>query len=426
MPGDGPLRIGLLGSGFMARSHLDALQSVRRCELTAVYSPTPAHRLELAALAVDRGLGPCRALPTPEDVVTAADVDAVWIVGPNDTRLEHVRMVHNLVVKGEARLAGVAAEKPLGRTLAEANQMLGLVEAAGLHHGYLENQVFAPAVRRGRELIWRRAAALAGRPYLARASEEHSGPHRPWFWQGRRQGGGVLLDMMCHSVEAARFLLTPPGARRDTLEVSAVTGSTASLKWSRPAYARQLTEAMGDEVDYRRHPAEDVAHGTLDLRDEDGLPLRIETSTSWAYVGAGLRISIEVLGPEYSLAVNTLSTNAHLYLSRSVQGPAGEDLVEKQNAEQGLLPVMEDEATTYGYVAEDRHMVEAFRAGRAPEETFADGVAVMEILMALYRSAELGRTVHPGDEDLSAYVPAVARPAGAPADRGGPGATRLP
>ena len=45
-----------------------------------------------------------------------------------------------------------------------------------------------------------------------------------------------------------------------------------------------------------------------------------------------------------------------------------------------------------------------------PDETFADGVAVVEMLMALYRSAELGRTVMLPDPELETYVPPVARP----------------
>ena len=86
--------------------------------------------------------------------------------------------------------------------------------------------------------------------------------------------------------------------------------------------------------------------------------------------------------------------------------------MEKQNAEQGLLPVIEDEAVAYGYVAENRHMVEAFSRGEPPEETWADGLAVVELLMGLYRSAELRRTISFGDEDLTDYIPPVARPAG--------------
>jgi predicted dehydrogenase len=406
----------------MAGFHLEALKAVRHCEVTAVYSPTPAHRGQFAERATRAGLGSCRAVPEAGDLISADDVDAVWVVGPNDTRLDHMRLIQQLVTSGEARLDGVAVEKPLGRNLAEAREILDLAGGAGLNHGYLENQVFAPAVRRGKEVLWRRAVPAAGRPYLARASEEHSGPHRPWFWQGPRQGGGVLLDMMCHSVEVARFLLTAPGSPRDSLAIRSATGTTATLKWSRPEQAARLRRSMGSDVDYLRAPAEDVAHGTLDLEDENGLPLRIETSTSWAYVGPGLRIAIEVLGPEYSMSVDTLSTNLKVFLSGAVLGDAagdapgdasddasGPDLVEKQNAEHGLLPVLEDEAATYGHVAEDRHMVESFRTGARPDETLVEGVEVIEALMALYLSAELGRTVRPSEEDLASYRPPVAR-----------------
>ena len=90
---------------------------------------------------------------------------------------------------------------------------------------------------------------------------------------------------------------------------------------------------------------------------------------------------------------STLNTGLKVFLSRNVTGAQGEDLVEKQSAEQGLMPILEDEAATYGYTLEDRHMVGAFREGEAPLETFRDGVAVVEMLMALYRSAETGSTV---------------------------------
>ena len=108
------------------------------------------------------------------------------------------------------------------------------------------------------------------------------------------------------------------------------------------------------------------------------------------------------------MQVDSLSTDLTVFLSRHVQGSAGEDLVEKQNAEQGLMPVIADEPGAYGYTAENRHMVQAFRAGRMPDETWHDGLAVTEVLMACYKSAEDGRTIT-FPEDLTSFVPKVAQ-----------------
>src|SRR5690606_5344031 len=156
------------------------------------------------------------------------------------------------------------------------------------------------------------------------------------------------------------------GAARDSLKVKSVNGTVANLKWTRPRYADQLRSRYGAEVDYRNRPSEDFARGTILLEDAEGNELIIEASTSWAYVGAGLRIQLELLGPEYAMEFNTLSTGLKIFMSREVIGSEGEDLVEKQNAEQGLMPVVEDEAGIYGYTDENRHMVECFRKGLTP------------------------------------------------------------
>ncbi|WP_119459386.1 Gfo/Idh/MocA family protein [Rhodospirillaceae bacterium SYSU D60014] len=404
------LRIGLIGSGFIAKFHLQAMLGVRNCRVTGVYSRTPAKRESVAAQATEMGLGPCQAFPSIEAMIASGDVDALWILSPNDTRLEVMREIHRTVKAGQGSLRAVACEKPLARTVGEAREMLRLAGDAGLSHGYLENQVFSTAVMRGKEIIWRRAVPSAGRPYLARAAEEHSGPHEPWFWIGAKQGGGVLSDMMCHSVEVARFLLTKPGEPRDSLKLVSANATVANLKWTRPKYAAELKSRMGAEVDFARRPVEDFARGVLVLKDPEGQEVMIEATTSWAYVGAGLRIQLELLGPEYSMEFSSLNSGLKVFISRAVGGAEGEDLVEKQNAEQGLMPVLEDEAGVYGYTDENRHMVECFRTGRTPIETFQDGVAVVEMLMALYRSAEIGQTVRLPATDLETYVPVVARP----------------
>lgn len=404
------LRVGFIGSGFIANFHLDSLIAVRNIEVRGVYSPTQSKRDSFAQRVRSMDLGDCVAYDSLEGLITSRDIDALWILCPNHQRLEVMRVIRQKIAEGGTNILGVACEKPLARNLAEAREMLSLVEDAGLLHGYLENQVFCTPVQRGKDIIWRRAAAVTGRPYLARASEEHSGPHAPWFWKGEQQGGGVLSDMMCHSVEVGRFLLSSPDGDRSELRLKSVNATVANLKWNKPVYAEKLKQQFQLDEKTLRKPVEDFARGTLIFEDEQGNELIVESSTSWAYVGAGLRIQLELSGPEYSMEYSSLNTGLKIFMSREVSGNEGEDLVEKQNAEQGLMPVVEDEAGVYGYVNENRHMVECFRGGIMPSETFFDGVAVVEILMALYKSAEENRTVFPGEEDLTSYIPVVARP----------------
>jgi predicted dehydrogenase len=403
------LGIGLVGSGFNARFHLQAFVGVREADILGVWSPNQQRAGEAAALARDLDVGQAKTYRSITEMVADPAIEALWLCGPNHARMENVEEIVQAATRGGKKLKGLACEKPLGRNVAEATRIAELVKQAGLPHGYLENQLFAPQVVRGHSLIWARGAAVAGRPYLARAAEEHSGPHAPWFWQGRLQGGGVLNDMMCHSVEVVRYLLTEPNAPRSSLRLARVTARIASLKWSRPEYVRSLSQAMGKEVDYATHPSEDFASVTLEFETDRGLTLLGEATTSWSFVGAGLRLSAELLGPEYSMSWNTLDSGLKLFFSRQVAGGTGEDLVEKQNAEVGLMPVVANEPWAYGYEAEDRHFARAFLSGRKPMLTFDDGVEVVQTLMAAYMSAEQGCTLSFPPDKLGAFVPAVAK-----------------
>ena len=403
------LGIGFIGGGFITRFHIQSLIGVRDCDVIGVMSKTKSSAEESCALARKLRVGDAEVYNSVTDMISNPNIHALWICAPNFTRIEIMEEIVSAIESGKGELIGVACEKPLGRNVAEAKQMLALAKRVNLLDGYLENQVFAPSVTKGKEIIWARGASTSGRPYLARASEEHSGPHMPWFWEGELQGGGVLNDMMCHSVEEARFMLTAPNASRDSITPLTVNAYASCLKWQRPEYAKILSENSSKKTDYLKRPAEDFARSLIEYEDENGEKLVVETTTSWCFVGAGLRLSLELFGPEYSMFVNTLDSDLKIFFSRNVVGSEGEDLVEKQNAESGEMPVVSNEADTYGYTDENRHMVESFLAGIRPMENFSDGVNVTELLMTAYMSAENNKTIIFPPPGLDEFIPAVAK-----------------
>ncbi len=403
------LGVGFVGAGFVTKFHIQSWVGVRNADVLGVVSRREESAREAAALSQKLGTGDAQVFRSVTEMVAHPDIDAIWIGAPNFAHLEIMEEIVRAIESGKGELVGVACEKPLGRNTREARKMLELVQKVGILDGYLENQLFAPGVERGKEIVWARGAASSGNPYLARASEEHSGPHTPWFWEGELQGGGVLNDMMCHSVEVARYMLTPPGASRDVLRPVKVTAYASCLKWQDPHYAKILADASGGKTDYINRPAEDFARSLVEYRDAAGERRIVETTTSWCFVGAGLRLSMELLGPEYSMSISTLDSGLKVFFSRNVRGGVGEDLVEKQNAEMGLMPVVSDEPFEYGYTGENRHMVQSFLAGERPRENFSDGVNVTELLMTAYMSAEQEKTISFPPAELESFVPAVAR-----------------
>ena len=403
------LGVGIIGAGFIGKFHLRSWISVRDGDINGIFDKSTENANDAAALVKQLNIGEPKIHGSVSELVADPNIDAIWILAPNFTRLEIMEEIVSAIETGKGELIGVACEKPLGRNVYEAKKMLELVQRVNLLDGYLEDQIFSPTTVRGKELLWARGANFAGRPYLARCAEEHSGPHMPWFWEGTLQGGGVLNDMMCHSVEVARHLLTDPTKPRNSITPVKVTAHTECLKWQNPKYAKVLSDNSNGKVDYINRPAEDYARSVIEYKDENNEKLIVETTTSWCYVGAGLRLSMEVLGPEYSLGINSLDTDMKIFLSRSIHGGEGEDLVEKQNAEVGLMPIVSNEENAYGYDVENRHMVQSFLNGKRPEENFSDGVNVTELLMTAYMSAEEEKTIKFPPDNLDSFIPKVAK-----------------
>lgn len=339
------VNIGILGCGFVATFYLQGLAEVPDARVVAV-----AGRDSARARAFADRWGIPDATGDMEALAARSDIDLLLIALPNKVHLEAVQLAAQ-------HKKHVVCTKPLGRNAGEARQMLEAVERAGVLHGYAETEVFSPAVMRARSLI---EEGAIGRVLTVRSREAHAGPHAPHFWNAEEAGGGALLDMGCHTIEAARYFI---GKDVKPVEV---------LAWGDTLVHSAKTTAEDNAVVLLR-----FADGALG-----------QSELSWTARGS-LDLRNEIFGTEGSLFTDVTRSTP---INGFVRG-TGSYLLEKAESTSGWVFPLPDEARVYGYHEEMKHFVECVARHQQPRETFADGVVVNTIIDAAYRSMREHRWV---------------------------------
>jgi len=248
----------------------------------------------------------------------------------------------------------VICEKPLARGVDEAKAMLDTVEKAGVIHCYAENQIFIPHITTAKELIERGAI---GNVFWIRSREAHFGPHSAWFWDPELAGGGVLMDMGCHSVEVARYLID---------------------KKPTEAYAWGATLVHTTK-------AED---NSLALVKFEGNELG-QSENSWAAHG-GLDLRFEIYGSDGAFFINPTRETGIEVFTVAPEDKVGY-IVEKAEVKKGWMYPVWREHEVYGYLSELRQFISCILKGKIPRETFKDGCVVNCILNACYTSMKSGK-----------------------------------
>jgi predicted dehydrogenase len=339
------VRIGMLGSGFVAEFYMQGLANVNGQEVVLNYSRSPKRAADFA-----RRWNIPESSTKLEAAIGRGDIDLFVIALPNE---EHLPVS---VMLSKAKRNQVCT-KPLARNRAEAKQMLTAATRSGKIHGYAETEVFSPCVVKAREVI---EQGGIGRVLWVRSRESHSGPHSPHFWDVEKTGGGAMNDLACHCVEAARYFF---GKQDQVVEVMA---------WGATLVHHKKTKGEDNALLVLKFSSGGIGHCEL----------------SWTTRG-GLDLRNEVHGSEGSLFTDVTRGTPITSFTPKAAGY----VIEKADLDFGWTRPLPEEAFAYGYQAEMRHFVECAARGETPRETYADGYAVNCILDAGYQSMRSRRWV---------------------------------
>jgi predicted dehydrogenase len=225
------IRVAVIGAGMAGRAHAAGYRNARSLygdtvpdvKLVAV---ADANRAVAADLAAKFGFD--RVESSWEAIAEADDIDAVSVVLPNS---EHRAAVEGVLSRGKA----VLCEKPLARSAAEAMVMEAAAERSGAIANVAFTHRFAPPIAAVKHLI---DEGRLGAPrqvmshYLADHGRDAKAPFA-WRHDITLAGGGSLVDLGAHNVEAARFMLG---------DIRAIRGAVLSIRISERHRALGVTK----------------------------------------------------------------------------------------------------------------------------------------------------------------------------------------
>ncbi len=346
---------GIIGCGMISNFHAKAIDELRGVKLVACYDGRPESAVRLA-----ESTG-CRAYPTLEAMLADPQVHVVTVCTPSgahcDPAIAAARAGKHVIV-----------EKPLEITLKRCDAIIDACERNHVTLSTIFPSRFHQSNQQLREAI---AAGRFGRVTLAEA-------YVKWYrsqayydsgaWRGTWQldGGGALMNQAIHNVDLLNWLVGP------VVEVSAYTATLA----------------------HERIQVEDTAVATL--RFASGALGVIEASTA-AYPGYLKRL--EIHGSTGSAAIEEEDIVAWDFAGKG----RGDAAVKRQMAERKSGGGGASDPSAIGHhahAAQFRDVLNAIRTKQAPAVDGREGRRAVEIILAIYKAAEIGRPVRlPLDRD---------------------------
>jgi myo-inositol 2-dehydrogenase/D-chiro-inositol 1-dehydrogenase len=325
-----PLRIGIVGSGFMGGVHAEAWRAAGS-PVTSVLTRPGGSGAELASRHGAR---------LTEDWAAFLDgVDVVDLCTPTHV---HAEQALRAARAGRA----VVVEKPLARTAAQAQDLVETCEALGVPLLVGHVLRFFPEYARAKEVVDR---GDIGTPAVLRLSRNRSLPAKDgdsWFLDDAKSGG-LVLDLMIHDLDYAQW----------------VAGPVTSV------YARSIRGSRPDA---------DVDHAVALLRHADGAITHLEAS--WAHPPAVFRTYLEIAGTAGLLQSDSDRTAA---VRPALRDPSPDDAVPLPGSPMSRSP----------FEAQMRHLLDVLAGDAEPVVTPREALAAVRAAEAAVESIRTGRPV---------------------------------
>ena len=293
------MRIGLVGSGFMGRSHTIAFRAapgIFNSPLTPVLEMI-ADIDDKTAAAAAKSLGYARSTGDWRTLVADPAVELVDISTPNEL---HKPIALAAIALGKP----VYSEKPLAVNAAEAKEMADAAAKAGVKTFVGFSYVQNPVVGLAREIVQSGEIGEVVSFRGLHAEDYMSDPNAPWTWRLDPKGGhGVVADLGSHIISIARHVVGP---------IESLVGQIATVVKERPV-APGAREKRPVEVD-------DEARALV--RFANGATGSIEAT--WVATGRKMTLIFEVTGSKGTIFVDMERFNElQLYTTDQAKGRQG-------------------------------------------------------------------------------------------------------
>lgn len=336
------VKIGIIGTGFIAKHHINALKNIKDVEIIGVVGTSLSKSKEI----IKNSELKCEAFNDYEELLKL-DCDVISICVPNYL---HSKICTDALNSGKHAFV----EKPLARNVEEAKEMLDAEKSSNRRIFYCENNMYAPSFTKVKEII---DDGALGKIYMGRGREQHSGPHSRWFYKGKEAGGGALIDLGIHDIACLTWYLND-----DVKEVFC-----------------QTRTIQPDRGKFGKCEVEDNAIGILYF--ENGAQVVIEES--WTAPG-GYDMRFELFGTKGQIKVAPTFSNIINVYSEEGYGYA----VEKAGSTKGWTFPIPAESWNFGYPQEMAHFIDCIQNNKKPLTTGKFGAKILNIVETMYKSAK--------------------------------------